>query len=132
MNNEKIPKTVSVSHSLISNKAGQDKAGQTHRNTDGGLKGAAAGGLSERQPANVTLEPWTAVVISPRTAGLKKLRMVVGYMDSWPSDSWHSPRSRQTPTPTCSGLRRDDEQRLPCRGTHKNRNKQKTNKTSTR
>ncbi len=60
---------------------------------------AAAGGLSERQPTNLTLEP--------RTVGDSR-------------DSW---RSRWTPTLT-SGLGRDYERWLPCPG-NKNRFKQK-------
>ncbi len=32
---------------------------------------------------------------------------------------------RRTPTPTCSGLWRDDERQLPCRGTDKHRNQNK-------
>ncbi len=49
-----------------------------------------------------------------------------GHEGSRPADSRYSRRSRRTPTPTCSGLWRDDERRLPCRGTNRTRTKQKT------
>ncbi len=49
-----------------------------------------------------------------------------GHEGSRPEDSRHSWRSRRTPTPSCSGLWREDEWRLPCHGTNSNMNKTKT------
>ncbi len=54
-----------------------------------------------------------------------------GHECSQPEDSQHSRRSRRTPTPSCSGLWREDEWRLPCHGTDKQeqiKTFQKTNK----
>ncbi len=80
--------------------------------------------LGERQPGNqsTSRRAWESHRrrrISP-TIG--------GHEGSRPVDS----RSRRTPTPTCSGLRREDEWRLPCHGTDKQeqiKTFQKTNKT---
>ncbi len=52
----------------------------------------------------------------PRSAGMRASR---------PADSRHSRRSRRTPTPSCSGLWRDYERRLPCRGTDPQEPKQR-------
>ncbi len=64
-------------------------------------------------PANGGLgEPWTVGLGEPRTAAWSPANG--GLEGSRPADSrW----SRRTPTPTCSGLWRDYERRLPCRGT---------------
>ncbi len=52
-----------------------------------------------------------------------------GHEGSRPKDLRHSRRSRRTPTPTCSGLRQDDERRLPCRGTDKQKQSKILSKT---
>ncbi len=69
-------------------------------------------GAATREPAGGLGRATTGGGYLPRSAGMRASR---------PLDSWHSRRSRRTPTPSCSGLWRDYEQRLPCRGTDTNR-----------
>ncbi len=78
--------------------------------------------LGERQPRNQTTsrrawESHRRRQISPA---------IRGHEGSRPEDSRHSRRSRRTPTPSCSGLWREDECRLPCHGTNRRTTKQKT------
>ncbi len=60
------------------------------------------------------------------TAGGGYLLWSAGMRASRPLDSRHSWQSCRTPTPSCSGLRREDEWRLPCHGTDKQELKQNT------
>ncbi len=88
-----------------------------------GLPHERQAGLGEpRTAASISLrtaglgEPRTLALLYPRTGGLDGPWTVADLRDSWPADSR---RSRRTPTPNISGLGRDDERRLPCRGTNK-------------
>ncbi len=71
-----------------------------------------SGNPGTRQPAGGLGRATAGGGYLPRSAGMRASR---------PADSR---RSHQTPTPSCSGLWRDYERRLPCRGT----NKQEQNK----
>ncbi len=68
----------------------------------------APGGAATREPAGG---------LGRATAGGRYLPRSAGMRASWPLDLR---RSRRTPTPSCSGLWRDYERRLPCRGTISN------------
>ncbi len=94
--------------------------------------------LSQRRSGGVISREWRAwgsgnpgtrqpaVGLRRATAGGGYLLRSAGMRASRPLDSR---RSRRTPTPSCSGLWRDYERRLPCRGTDTNKQtgtKQKT------
>ncbi len=85
----------------------------------------APGGAATREPAGG---------LGRATAGGRYILRSAGMRASRPLDSRHSRRSRRTPTPSCSGLRQEDEWRLPCHGTdkqeqNKNFSKNEQNKT---
>ncbi len=83
----------------------------------------APGGAATREPAGGLGRAIAGGGYFPRSAGMRASR---------PECSRHSRRSRRTPTPSCSGLRREDEWRLPCHGTDKQeqiKTFQKMNKT---
>ncbi len=67
----------------------------------------------------------------PRMAGLGEPQTATSISHerwAWTAAS-NLQRYHRTPMPTCSGLKRDDEQRLPCRGTdRKNKRLLKTKK----
>ncbi len=84
-----------------------------------------SGNPGTRQPAGGLGRATAGGGYLPRSAGMRA---------SQPADTRHSRRSRRTPTPSCSGLWRDYERRLPCRGTdtqeqNKRLYKKRTNKT---
>ncbi len=108
----------------------------------GGLESAAGRrALSQQRSGGVISREWRAWGsgnpatrqpaggLGRATAGGRYLPRSAGKRASRPVDSRHLRRSRRTPTPSCSGLWRDYERRLPCHGTDINKltgTKQKT------
>ncbi len=80
----------------------------------------ANGGLGWDADINL---PWMAGFVEPQTTAV-----IFHERRAWVSRGRRQTRGtcdQRTPMPTCSGLKRDEERRLPCRGTDMNRNEAK-------